>query len=304
MTNLPLHSPSSPDNTLLVELARREMGTAVEFENFSRDFGRPSIVWRLTASDGSRAWLKHHESRLLYERELTGLELFVPALGEQTWWSSPTLVAKDDEIVVILMTEVEGDLLDTASVAPEEIETMHRLAGRFVRKLHDAEVSAPDGLDGLEYLRDRLDYYLGFADGSIDAQTLSWTRDLIKRACSSGSAKRVPCHMDFSPRNWLIQQNNGEIGFGIIDWERARWDVWLNDAQRMAYDDWHRDARLRDAYFEGYGRVPSESEELQLNTLCLVGAIASIPWAISHHDDHFENLSREMIERIRTRIGS
>ena len=121
-TEFPFHSPSNPDNAMLLEFARRQMGSTVEFENYSLDFGRPSIVWRLTASDGSRAWLKHHESQLLYERELVGLEQFVPALGEQTWWSSPTLLKKDDEIGAVLMTGVEGEMFDSADASPAEIE--------------------------------------------------------------------------------------------------------------------------------------------------------------------------------------
>lgn len=108
MIEAEIHSPDHPDNRPFVEFARREAGAEVRIDNFSRDFGRPSIVWRLTALDGSRAWLKHHEGRYLYVRELLGLEQFVPALGDQSWWSSPSLLAKNDEIEAILMTEVEG----------------------------------------------------------------------------------------------------------------------------------------------------------------------------------------------------
>ena len=303
MTDPAFHSPDHPDNQRFIEFARLEMGSALKIDNFSRDIGRPSIVWRLTGSDGSRAWLKHHELPLLYERELLGLEQFVPALGPQTWWKSPSLIAKDDELEVILMTEVSGELLDSTPVSSDECTRMFQLAGKFIRKLHDADIRDPDGIDAGEYLRDRLQYYLGAGEKSVDEKTAAWAGELIDEACSFSGLRRVPCHMDFSPRNWLIQRGEEGTGFGVIDWERARWDLWLQDVQRMEYDHFHREPHLREAYFEGYGREPSEDEGLQLNAISLVTSIASIAWAAAHDDAQFVELSRAQIERIRTAIG-
>ena len=161
MSELALHSPEHPDNQQFVDYAQRQMGSAVQIDNRSRDFGRPSIVWRLRGSDGSLAWLKHHESATLYERELIGLEQLVPALGMQTWWQSPTVISRDDELAVILMSEVFGELLDTTPVSSWECTVMFKMAGRFIRKLHDVGISDPDAIDAGEYLRGRLEYYLG-----------------------------------------------------------------------------------------------------------------------------------------------
>jgi hypothetical protein len=149
------------------------MGSATAFEDLSRGCGRPSIIWRLTGFDGSHAWLKHHEMPMLFDRELTGLEQFVPALGEQTWWSSPIIIAKDSDVKVLLMTEVEGELLDTTAVTPEEQTTMFRLAGRFASKLHDTRLAVPDGqTNGLARLRDQLNHYLNAGKDSVDSKPL------------------------------------------------------------------------------------------------------------------------------------
>lgn len=304
MSHFEFHSPDHPDNLQFVDFAQREMGSEVQIENYSRDFGRPSIVWRLVASDGSRAWLKHHESSRQFERELIGLERFIPALGEQTWWSSPILVAMDRDAEVILMTEVEGEILDTAVTSTDEDRTMFRLAGRFVRKLHDLASFEPNEATVPIDLKDRSEHYLVAGETSIDAETMRWARGLVDQACRVGNITPVPCHRDFSPRNWLINRRQSGIKFGVIDWERTGHDLWLQDIQRMVYDHWHHRPHLRHAFFEGYGREPTDAEQLQLDTICLVGAIASVSWADRHHDTNFSSINRKVIERIRARHPS
>lgn len=301
MNDAPFHSPDNPDNAGLVDFARRQIGGRVRIENSSRDFGRPSIVWRLTGADGTRVWLKRCETSRQFRRELLGLERYVPALGEQSWWSSPTLVACDREAEIILMTEVEGELLTGATVSADEERTIFRLAGRFARKLHGLTGVAPDDNAPAMQFRDRLERYLAAGEGSVDGGTADWARRLIDRACARGAVGAVPCHRDFSPRNWLLQRTATGIRFGVIDWERGGADVWLQDVQRMAYDHWHSKPALRDAFFEGYGRAPTEVERLQLDAICTVGAIASVAWAKAHNDPTFAAVSRDIVERVRAR---
>lgn len=301
LSDIAFHSPANPDNQGFVDFARQEMGSLVQIDNFSRDFGRPSIVWRLVASDGSQFWLKHHETARQFQRELMGLERYIPSLGSQTWWSSPTLVAKNSEMDVILMTGVEGDVLGEAAISADEEWTMFRLAGRFIRKLHDLKSTDPNETTAPIDIRDRSEHYLTAGKASIDTETMRWARTLVDQACMAGEVKPVPCHRDFSPRNWLIDRSRSGIKFGVIDWERTGQDIWLQDFQRMVYDHWHHRPQLREAFFNGYGHEPTESEQLQLDVICLVGAIASISWANTHNDINFANISRKVIDRIRAR---
>ena len=119
------------------------------------------------------------------------------------------------------MSEVEGELLDSTPVSSDECTRMFAMAGRFIRKLHDAALPDPEGLDISEHLRDRMEHYLGVSESSVDDQTAAWARELIDEACSVKGGQRVPCHMDFSPRNWLVQRGEEDTGLGVIDWERA-----------------------------------------------------------------------------------
>ena len=74
-----------PSDDLKQELrawAERSVGPIAELEDRSRAFGRMSLVWRLKTSDGGAYYLKRHEARLLYERELMALRDWLPRLPE------------------------------------------------------------------------------------------------------------------------------------------------------------------------------------------------------------------------------
>jgi thiamine kinase-like enzyme len=109
--------------------------------------------------------------------------------------------------------------------------------------------------------------------------------------------KLVPVHCDYSPRNWLVE--DGRNAIGVIDWERARPGYWVEDFHRMTLDHWWRRPALRDAYFDGYGREPSEKERRQAGMVSLVNAIGGVPWAIGHGDTQFEAHNRRVIATLR-----
>ena len=86
---------------------------------------------------------------------------------------------------------------------------------------------------------------------------------------------------------------------GIIDWERSRHGYYVEDFQRMVQDHSVLEPHLRDAFFSGYGREPSELEWRQANQVVLVNAVGGVPWAASHGDSKFERQNRAVIERLK-----
>lgn len=68
----------------------------------------------------------------------------------------------------------------------------------------------------------------------------------------------------------------------------------------MMQDHWKVDPQLRDAFFTGYGRKPSELEWHQANQVALINAVGGVPWAINHEDWEFEHLNRAVIEQLRS----
>ena len=73
----------------------------------------------------------------------------------------------------------------------------------------------------------------------------------------------------------------------------------LHDARRMEQDHWRKEPRLKETFFDGYGHQPTELAEHQLQLLTLVGAIASVPWAMEYKDARFAQSSREKVEKLR-----
>ena len=68
----------------------------------------------------------------------------------------------------------------------------------------------------------------------------------------------------------------------------------------MIQDHWIREPQLREAFFTGYGREPSELEWRQANQVVLINAVGGVPWSISHGDSEFEKLNRAVIERLKS----
>ena len=286
-----------PENAPLRDFAESVLGPDLQFENRSRSFGRQSVIWLITNPDGVRFWLKRHD--LHYKRELNALENWIPLLGEATWWRSSELVGKSDELATMILTNVEGGILDETGVSPEECGEMFYLAGKFAAKLHGLELESHDLGDSVDYFAAWGERYLSGADGVLDAKTMQWARAEFDNGSAFTDVRFVRAHMDYSPRNWLIDRREEGIRFGVIDWERARVDFWLHDAQRMEQDHWRREPRLKEVFFDGYGRQLTDDEDHQVRLLTMVGAVAAVPWAIEYGDKQFAENSREVIERLK-----
>jgi hypothetical protein len=109
----------------------------------------------------------------------------------------------------------------------------------------------------------------------------------------------VPCHRDFSPRNWLVEAQDGRLEWSLIDFERARHDFKYVDFLRMWPDHWQGRPERREAFFRGYGRELSQDEEHRLKLAVLSTCVGTVPWARENGDPAFEAWARRTIERLR-----
>ncbi|MDA1278912.1 MAG: aminoglycoside phosphotransferase family protein [Chloroflexi bacterium] len=294
-------SPNSQANARLVNFVHSSLGTAVKITDNTRGIGRRSLIWRVEQGQ-NHFLLKAHDSDGQFERETRALREWVPILGDQSWWSTPDILAKNDELQAIVISEVRGGLLDSTVVSRDECQTMFELAGRFARLLHDSPIAIAESVEPVEDVLSAAGRYIPAAVGHLDSRTIDWAKEVIGDGQAFANARVVPAHMDYSPRNWFADRQGRGIRFGLIDWEQSRHSIWLQDVARMAFDHWQREPVLRDYFFRGYGRQPTEIEERQMQLLALINMIGGVPYSVTMGDKYFENLCRGIIELLKTKI--
>ncbi|MDA0350878.1 MAG: phosphotransferase [Chloroflexi bacterium] len=276
----PVPIPPSEDlRAALRSFAERTLGRIVMLEDRSRTFGRLSLVWHIEAADGHHYYLKRHEDRRLYDRELRALTDWLPRLPEGARQMTVPLVATADDLDAMLFAAAPGEIVEDAALTTEERHAAYQLAGAFAAALHalPCEGCGPAEDYGAN-LRSTIRPWLADPAAAFTAEEQRWATDTIRADGALDAVRLVPAHMDYSPRNWLIHRADGALWLYVIDWERARPAPWTEDVQRMAEDHWHADPVAREAFFLGYGRQPSDIEERQIRALAVannaIGAIA------------------------------
>jgi Ser/Thr protein kinase RdoA (MazF antagonist) len=105
--------------------------------------------------------------------------------------------------------------------------------------------------------------------------------------------KRVPCHRDYTPRNWLFDGS----GVCVIDFEHSRPDWWLVDIEKLWSLHGYEAPYLMKAFLEGYGRPLTDDDWQLLKVQALLSAMTTIVWAKDHHDEAFEAIGWRILSR-------
>ena len=296
-----MEAPSEELKQELRAWAERTIGPIAELEDRSRAFGRMSLVWRLETADGGQFYLKRHEERRLYERELTAVRDWVPRLPEGARQMTVPMVATIDELEAMIFEAAPGEIVEEAELTSEELRAAYQMAGAFAAALHALPCDGCGPADGyVEQLLASIERWLGDPEVGFTEDEQRWAREAVRAGGAWDGVELVPAHMDYSPRNWLIHRDDGALWLSVIDWERGRPAPWVEDVQRMAEDHWHLDPSLRESFFLGYGREPSEVEERQIRALVAANsAIGAIAWGGQREDWEFVAKGRAILERLR-----
>ncbi|MBT3941401.1 MAG: aminoglycoside phosphotransferase family protein [Chloroflexi bacterium] len=284
----------------LRDFVEATLGSDIRIEERSRAFGRKSVTWRIKATDGTGFYLKRHEFNHHFEAEVRALNQWVPLLKSGPWWSTPQVVAVSNELGAVLLTELPGQILEDREGAPtdiSELRTAYKHAGRLARLLHDADIDLSREIRVQTYTLEEITRFMEPSRPYLDAATCDWAEEILTADGAWAGLDIVPMHGDYSPRNWIIER--GDPTLNVIDWERSRPGYWVEDIQRMTHDHWLDEPRLGDAFFEGYGRTPTDAEWRHSNQITLINAVGGVGWAINHNDAWFEQHNRRTVERIR-----
>ena len=198
---------------------------------------------------GETWFVKQHRETRWYRSEVAAYRRWVPALGDR----APTLRAFDDGLRVLVLSAVGGrepDWLDPA---------VQHDAGSLLRRLHDADQPQP-WPDMVGEKLGQFDQWETRAAGMLSSAELAFVRSELRALDDVPVPLRVACHLDFSPRNWLMTDR----GLAVIDFEEAGPEAWCNDLGRLFFGWWRdplaagrprrRGPDLQDAFLDGYGR--------------------------------------------------
>jgi Ser/Thr protein kinase RdoA (MazF antagonist) len=263
-----------PVDVVLDVVAQAMKTSVVVHGNHSWAHGESTVV-EVRAGDGEPWIVKQVRDPDAFQQEVRALRRWAPKLGDGM---APRLLAAVADRSVMVMNRLPGEA-GAASTAAH-----FRQAGRLVRRLHEAEQATADS-DYPGRASYNVDRWVSQVPGVVNAMDLDFVRGEIKQMESMPAVHNGPIHNDNQPRNWLID-SVGTVR--IIDFGKAKRDVQLRDFERMQHEEWQGRPDLREAFFDGYGRALSDSEQRMLSCIGAVAAVTTILWARAHGDESFE----------------
>jgi thiamine kinase-like enzyme len=104
----------------------------------------------------------------------------------------------------------------------------------------------------------------------------------------------VPCHRDYTPRNWLVDAGR----LYVVDFEWTGPDVWISDLARLHLGAWASRPDLQDAFVHGYGRELDDTDRAILHGCAVLIAVWLIVKARETRQPSFEDASRAALQRL------
>jgi Phosphotransferase enzyme family len=244
-----------------------------------------SAVVEVEDATGSVWFVKRHREPELYRVEAEAYRRWVPALGDR----APALRATSDPLRALVLSAVPG-----LAESGWQDEAVRRDGGAVLRLLHGAE-----GCGRCEDLaaekEAELDEWVALGGGLLTGDDLDFARAAVRELAGVTPPERVPCHRDYTPRNWVVADRRVHL----VDFEEMRPEAWMVDLGRMAIGWWFSERQLMDAVLEGYGRTPS-SDELEVMRRCyLVTAIRLVVLGTRYRKLEFVAATRQRLQELR-----
>lgn len=239
----------------------------------------PSAVWRVRGPAGSLV-LKRHAHARAYAQEREALETWAPRLPAG---SAPTLRGRDDGARLLALVDLPG-------VPAADVHAAHAGAGRFARALHDLDVPDPDPLPLVAAVAARLSAWDERSASLVTPAARAGLRRLTRGLDAFAGVRRVPCHRDFTPDNWLW----GDPCLRVLDFEHARLDAAELDLVKLRADLWPARPDLARAFLDAYGPLSADASA-RLDVLLALHAAATLAWAARHRDPHFQALGERVL---------
>ncbi|QDV09363.1 hypothetical protein Poly30_49210 [Planctomycetes bacterium Poly30] len=285
MTGAGAGAGSAEPGPQLVAFVEETAGPVSRWRDASWDHAE-SEVWEASLQSGGRVFLKCHRQPGKFAQEREALERWAPAVGE----CPALLAARGQEPRALLLEAVPGEPLLSAGLTAEEECAHHERAGRWLRRLHALPFEDSDPLAIPEALTKRSETWSSRASGRVEPGLIAEIHARVSAPWPAGAQvpRRVPCHRDFTARNWIASGDS----FHVIDFEHARADWALVDVERARSSIPAGREALWSAFLKGYGHAVNHA---LLDRLELHAALARVVWAVEHEDAEFERSGRSVI---------
>ena len=224
-------------------------------------------VWRLRSGEDVMI-LKRFENTRGFRQAIVALEQWGVA-------DAPKLLSVYDGHLAILLSALKG--VSGLSWLPHDDGPLFERAGRWLRALHRLEVNTADPMNLRDALKRRCQVRLSQLK-SITSESEFRELKSVLDCPESSPGRRVPCHRDFMPRNWLVDGGN----FSVVDFEHARMDAWFVDFGLLEESLWT--SNQSSAFWRGYGLVPDDAAKSWLRWAVAMQAAGSLLWGVRQGD--------------------
>jgi Ser/Thr protein kinase RdoA (MazF antagonist) len=255
-----------------------------------------STVLRLRDASGAEWFLKCHRDRERYDTELMAYRTWVAALAG----GAPRLRAFDESLQAMIVSALPGQPASWPAPQPGKPGTertreraIHREAGEILRRLHDAQpaIAWPD------FVAEKIAQFDGLrpaVTALLARRQLDAARTEIAKLINIPAPLRVPCHRDYTPRNWLV--HGGAVY--VFDFEWSGLDAWVADLARLHLGIWPTRPDLREAFLQGYGRRLGPADRVALHGCAVLTGVWLLSKAHETGQPSFEDGSRKALLRL------
>jgi Ser/Thr protein kinase RdoA (MazF antagonist) len=172
-------------------------------------------------------------------------------------------------------------------------QALHREAGVLLRRFHDAEPPLLCDDWGAAKIAE-LDRLMPMASQLLSKRDLALVRAEVATLSGLPCPGKVPCHHDYTPRNWLVKDG---VQY-VIDFEHAGLDVWLADLARLHLGIWPDRPDLKQAFLLGYGRQLSDADHAMLRGVAALTATWLVVKARDMRQPDLEDAFRAALQRL------
>lgn len=257
---------------------------------------RRSVVLRLRDAGGAEWFLKCHRDRERFDAELMAYRTWVAALQGR----APRLHAFDESLQVMILSALPGQPASWPAPQPGRPGTerpqegaVQRAAGVTLRRLHDGQPAVPWPSFAADKIQQFNDLRPAVAALLTRCQ-LDAARTEVARLSGIPAPVQVPCHHDYTPRNWLV---HGEAVY-VFDFEWSGPDAWVADLARLHLGIWPTRPDLQEAFLQGYGRRLGPADRVALHGCAVLTGLWLVSKAHETGQPSFEDACRKALLRL------